>query len=57
MPENRTLIVASYQLKVVANADTILVLRDGRLVEQTTHEELLKKCGIYAALWNEQMGI
>gem|GEM_PF-5003957 len=35
---NRTLIVAPHQLKVVANADTIPVLRDGRLVEQATHE-------------------
>lgn len=55
LSENRTLLVASHQLKVVANADTILILRDGRLVEQGTHEELLKKCGIYAEFWNEQM--
>ena len=55
LSENRTLIVASHQLKVVANADTILVLRDGRLAEQGTHEELLKKKGIYAGFWHEQM--
>ncbi len=55
--ENRTLIVASHQLKVVANADTILVLRDGRVAEQGTHEKLLKKKGIYAGFWHEQMVI
>ncbi len=55
LSENRTLIVASHQLKVVANADTILVLSDGRLVEQGTHDELLEQNGIYAAFWHEQM--
>ncbi len=52
---NRTLVVASHQLKVVANADTILVLQDGRLTEHGTHDELLSKNGIYAGFWREQM--
>jgi subfamily B ATP-binding cassette protein MsbA len=52
---NRTLVIASHQLKVVANADKILVLQDGRLAEQGTHDELLSKNGIYAGFWHEQM--
>jgi ABC-type multidrug transport system fused ATPase/permease subunit len=52
---NRTLVVASHQLKVVANADSILVLQDGRLAEHGTHDELLSQNGIYAGLWREQM--
>lgn len=55
LSENRTLIIASHQLKVVANADIILVLSDGRLAEQGTHDELLEQNGIYAAFWHEQM--
>ena len=54
---NRTLVVASHQLKVVANADSILVLQDGRLAEHGTHDELLSRNGIYAGFWREQMGI
>ncbi len=57
LSENRTLIVASHNLKVVANADTILVLRDGRLAEQGTHDKLLEKNGIYAEFWHEQMAV
>ncbi|MGW8194324.1 MAG: ABC transporter ATP-binding protein [Desulforhopalus sp.] len=57
LTENRTLIVASHQLKVLANADTILVLQDGRLVEKGTHEELLKQNKTYAAFWQEQMDV
>ncbi len=55
LSENRTLVVASHQLKVVANADTILVLHDGHLAEQGTHDELLKQNGIYAGFWHKQM--
>ena len=57
LSENKTVIVASHNLKVVANADTILVLRDGRLAEQGTHDELLEKKSIYAHFWHEQMTV
>lgn len=55
LSENRTLIVASHNLKVVANADIILVLMDGRLAEQGTHDKLLEQNGKYAEFWHERM--
>ncbi len=55
LSENRTLIVASHNLKVVANADIILVLLDGKLAEQGTHDKLLEQNGKYAEFWHERM--
>ena len=55
LSENRTLIVASHNLNVVANADSILVLLDGRLAEQGTHDKLLEQNGMYARFWHERM--
>jgi len=57
LAENRTIVVASHQLKTVANADKILVLRKGRIVEQGTHDELLLINGQYASFWSEQMSV
>ena len=44
----------AHRLSTVRNADLILVLNEGDIVEQGTHEELLKKNGFYAALYNSQ---
>ncbi|XP_067426190.1 ATP-binding cassette sub-family B member 6 [Emydura macquarii macquarii] len=51
---NRTTIVVAHRLSTVVNADQILVLKDGRVMERGRHEELLQKGGIYAGMWQQQ---
>ena len=50
----RTSFVIAHRLSTIKNADLILVMRDGDVVEQGTHEELLKANGFYADLYNSQ---
>ena len=52
--EGRTSFVIAHRLSTIKNADLILVLNEGNIVEQGTHEELLKKNGFYADLYNSQ---
>jgi len=54
MMEGRTSFIVAHRLSTIREADLILVMRDGNIVEQGTHEELLKKDGFYAALYNSQ---
>ena len=50
----RTSFVIAHRLSTIRNADVILVLRDGDIVEKGTHEELLARGGFYAELYNSQ---
>lgn len=52
--EGRTCFVIAHRLSTVKNADAILVVRDGNVIEQGNHEELLRKGGFYASLYNSQ---
>ena len=52
--ENRTSFVIAHRLSTIKNADMILVVRDGDIVESGSHKELLAKNGFYAALYNSQ---
>lgn len=52
--KGRTSFVVAHRLSTIKEADVILVMRDGDIVEQGTHEELLKKDGFYAGLYNSQ---
>ena len=48
LTRNKTIIMIAHRLKTVRHADQILVVDDGRIVQQGTHEELIQKAGIYA---------
>jgi len=50
----RTSFVIAHRLSTIRNADLILVIRDGNIVEQGTHEELMAKGGFYAEMYNSQ---
>ena len=50
----RTSFIVAHRLSTIKNADVILVMRDGNIVEQGTHEELLAAGGFYATLYNSQ---
>lgn len=52
--EGRTSFVVAHRLSTICNASLILVMRDGKIIEQGTHEELLAKGGFYNTLYNSQ---
>ena len=50
----RTCFVIAHRLSTIRDADLILVMKDGDIVEQGTHQELLERNGFYASLYNSQ---
>lgn len=53
--ENRTAIIIAHRLSTIRNVDRILVLKQGQLIEQGSHDELLDQDGLYASLYKLQM--
>ncbi|MGN0168764.1 MAG: ABC transporter ATP-binding protein, partial [Acetatifactor sp.] len=54
MMEGRTSFIVAHRLSTIREADIILVMKDGNIVEQGSHETLLAKGGFYATLYNSQ---
>ena len=57
MMEGRTSFIIAHRLSTIQDADLILVMKDGRIIERGTHSELLEKNGFYAKLYNSQFAI
>ena len=54
MMEGRTSFIVAHRLSTIREADVILVMKDGNIIEQGTHEELLEKGGFYKHLYESQ---
>ena len=54
MMEGRTSFIVAHRLSTIQSADVILVMKDGNIIEQGNHEQLMKKGGVYAGLYSSQ---
>ena len=54
LTKGRTSFIIAHRLSTIKNADLILVMKDGNIIEQGTHQQLLKQNGFYAELYNSQ---
>ena len=54
MMHGRTSFIVAHRLSTIREADVILVMKDGNIIEQGSHEELLAKDGFYAELYRSQ---
>lgn len=54
LTKGRTSFIIAHRLSTIRNADLILVMKDGDIIEQGNHEELLARNGFYAELYNSQ---
>ena len=57
MMKGRTSFIVAHRLSTIREADVILVMRDGHIIEQGNHESLLAKNGFYAQLYNSQFAV
>lgn len=57
MMEGRTSFIVAHRLSTIKEADVILVMKDGHIIEQGTHENLLSQNGFYAQLYNSQFAV
>lgn len=57
MMKGRTSFIVAHRLSTIREADVILVMKDGNIIEQGNHEELLQKNGFYAQLYNSQFAL
>ena len=55
--EGRTSFIVAHRLSTIQEADLILVMKDGKIIEQGTHQSLLEKDGFYAQLYNSQFAV
>ena len=54
LTEGRTSFIIAHRLSTIKNADLILVMKEGNIIEQGNHEQLMAKNGAYAELYNSQ---
>ena len=54
LTEGRTSFIIAHRLSTIKNADLILVMKDGNIIEQGNHEDLMKQNGFYKELYNSQ---
>lgn len=57
LSENRTCITIAHRLSTIQNADEIMVLKDGKIVERGEHQELLHAGGVYAGMYGKEEGV
>lgn len=55
--EDKTVLITSHRLLVITNSDLILVLREGRIIESGTHQDLMGRSGVYYKFWTRQFRV
>jgi ATP-binding cassette subfamily B protein/ATP-binding cassette subfamily B multidrug efflux pump len=56
MMEGKTVIAIAHRLSTIASLDRLVVIDEGRIVEEGSHAELVRRGGLYASLWRRQSG-